>query len=380
MVGNVERRRTGFLFPVAVVVIAGCGESPASGVMVRDSAGIEIIENDVDTTRLAEWRLAEEPSVSIGDATGPADQQLFRVNYARSFPDGRIVVTVGGTEARIYDASGHHLMTIGGEGEGPGEFRFLWDAHPLDDDRVRALGIRNRRVAFFDAVTGELLAERPLVTLWENPDGVEVLEDGRFAGLLRDYSGDPSPPDVYVVVHESDGERSDTVGSFSIPDVTGPGERTYRVFRAPISSGAGGDWVWAGWGGRYEILGHHVGQGLARIVRSELPPQRVNEAMKAVARETAPAPPSAELVFPSHLPFWNKVLVSPSNWLWVRRYASPLEEETRRWDVYDPDGRQVARIEVPGNARLTEVGEDYVLGIFPDELDVERVQRFEVIR
>jgi hypothetical protein len=55
-------------------------------------------------------------------------------------------------------------------------------------------------------------------------------------------------------------------------------------------------------------------------------------------------------------------------------------DEPPRWIVFDSDGRWLGAVEVPPNGRVSEIGADYVLGVWRDELDVERVQMFELIK
>lgn len=148
-----------------------------------------------------------------------------------------------------------------------------------------------------------------------------------------------------------------------------------------FSSAAAGTHVWAGWEGHYEIKRYHADRGLDRIIRSSVPALPVTSDM-----EEAGGPPTAEgsltpdRAYPSHLPYWDKLLASPSGWLWVRRYPSPLETEDNTWDVFDPSGTHTALIRIPMSGRISELGDDYVLGVFRNEFDVERVQRYDIVK
>lgn len=58
--------------------------------------------------------------------------------------------------------------------------------------------------------------------------------------------------------------------------------------------------------------------------------------------------------------------------VWVGTYrADPAAPQL--YHVYDPEGRLLARVTIPGGVEVLEVGADHVLGITRDELDVERV-------
>ena len=88
--------------------------------VVRDSAGIRIIENPppAERSRLG-WRIGPEPTLTIGAVDGEAPYIFAYARAATRLSDGRIVVAdYGSMELRIFDGeSGTHLATRGGVGE-----------------------------------------------------------------------------------------------------------------------------------------------------------------------------------------------------------------------------------------------------------------------
>ena len=108
--------------------------------MVRDSAGIRIVEN---TTPLwqegEEWHLSPEPVVDIGGGD-VEENQLFRVAGALRLSDGRIVVGNGGThELRFYTGDGAFVRSVGRRSDGPGEFQDLRWVRRLRGDSLIAI-------------------------------------------------------------------------------------------------------------------------------------------------------------------------------------------------------------------------------------------------
>ena len=86
-----------------------------------DSADIRITENarPPEDSRLP-WRIGPEPTVSIGEHDGEEPYMLHWVGSVARLSDGRIMVgNHGSSEVRMFDASGNHLVSWGGEGEGP---------------------------------------------------------------------------------------------------------------------------------------------------------------------------------------------------------------------------------------------------------------------
>jgi hypothetical protein len=87
----------------------------------RDSAGVTIVENTRPTWQAGDsWLVPETARVTIGVIGGDPAYELFRPRAAFRLSDGRIVIANSGTqELRYYDASGRHVMSVGGRGGGP---------------------------------------------------------------------------------------------------------------------------------------------------------------------------------------------------------------------------------------------------------------------
>lgn len=378
----------------ALLTVLSCGTGAVacdaardvgSGVSVVDSAGVEIVTNPwTGDWEVPEWTLAEEPEFSVGDPAPSPEYELHRVYYARSFPDGRVLVSMNLTECRVFSPEGEHLLTFGREGEGPGEFQFLWDAHPVGDSLIRTLGIGNRRTGLFDAHTGELISEGPLHG-FSNPNGAVPLWDGTWAGLVRgELDEDPGTPEGFVVRFSLDGATADTIGPVfaAVPYryIQPPGAPV-PMFQGSIRSTAAGDHMWAGCQGEYAIRRWRSDGVVDRIVRLDYAGEpvtaQVRDSVTGVQPQVSEGGAPRQLDFPERFPPWNKLLATDSGWLWVRRNRTPFED-FMVYDIFDPEGRHAAYIRIPADARLSEVGDDHVLGVFSGTFDIEVVSRYRI--
>lgn len=350
-----------------MALLSGCSAEVQPRFTVADSAGVRVATNRA--LPVPEWRLDTVPSVSIGSEDSP-EHTLYKVYSARSFSDGRIVIAMALSEIRIFDPEGNHLISIGREGDGPGEFRFLWDVHPLDDERIRAFDIGRRRTMVFDANSGALLSETPLQARFDTPNGAAPLYGDRYSGVLTNagYSK------AFVTVASNGGDQAaDTLGTLDGADdidlVASPRPRLLPLY----SSTSAGVRVWAGWWGEYEVKRWDEGD-LELIVRFELPPVSIDDQLREHLG------PDAKPVL-DRVPYWNKLLATADGWLWVRRYRNPVQSDPwNTWDVFNPRGRRVAMIRTPSDAVIKEVHDDHVLGVFRDEWDIEIVQRRRILR
>jgi hypothetical protein len=73
---------------------------------------------------------------------------------------------------------------------------------------------------------------------------------------------------------------------------------------------------------------------------------------------------------PDRKPAYGGILADRSGNLWVGDWAV-YPNTPEGWTVIDPSGRWLGRVELPGDLYPSAIGEDWVLGVTTDELDVE---------
>jgi hypothetical protein len=108
----------------------------------------------------------------------------------------------------------------------------------------------------------------------------------------------------------------------------------------------------------------------AAMLDQELPPQ-LRPTMEAMANS-----------IPTRRPAYSGLAVDPSGCVWVQEFTLNVadSQQPRRWLVFDPSGSWMGAVELPANFDLFQVGEDYVLGRFRDEMDVETIRLLRLLR
>lgn len=97
------------------------------------------------------WGLSAEPIVSIGETHGPLPYVFGNIGDATVLSDGRLVISDNqSSEVRFYDPRGRHLVTVGREGEGPGEFDLVSGLVRMPGDTVVVIDPQLQRVSIID--------------------------------------------------------------------------------------------------------------------------------------------------------------------------------------------------------------------------------------
>lgn len=404
-----------FLIPFAFACQPDRQDASTLQIGISDSAGIRIIENPrpPEGSRL-EWRIGPEPVVSIGEMEGDEPYLLHEVSSFFRMPDGRIVVANRGTEeVRVFDPFGTHLATLGGKGEGPGEFWTLGEVEPWPGDSILAWDFRDFGISIFDAGGNygrtfflQSGADHPR----DGPTPGATRADGTIFSVDELWYGvhgiDPASPvtadSARVEIWDGEGERLGDLGYLLDEEISlirgSRGHREYvpDVYSGEFATTPWGDLVVAGPNKPYEIRAFRTDGTLARIVRLEHEPRAPTEADRQIylermagggviePRTGLPLPEAVvqdrrqffELVpLAEHLPAFSAILTDETGYLWVREYDAPHDERPAPlWTVFDPDGRVLGFVETPVGLEIQQIGEDYILGLIEDEFGVEFVQ------
>lgn len=378
---------------------------PDPGFSVQDSAGVTVVltKGPFATAPLA-WQVDSVPDLVIGAGRTPEDQ-LFRVSGVWRLPgNGVAVVNAGSQELRLYDQEGRLRTRVGGRGRGPGEFEepvlvpaattdslYIWDTALR---RLQALapdghGPRSLQLTAWPTGAGTrppkgVLGSHVLV----ERAGVWTQAYGQTAGAKedpRDYlwydtdAGTATPVALFTVVRNYIQLRPGRPSAMSgIPFASHPAV-------TPSASG-----VFITEGRRWEVREYDLEASVLRILRVALPGRPVTRAILA-ARIDADAAASrsgsrefweslySEMPIPDTLPSFQSLHVDPLGWLWAEVYSwdrgAPVE-----WMLFDPVGVARGTVRTPPGLRVSCIGEDYVLGVWMDEMGVEQVRRHRVRR
>jgi hypothetical protein len=86
-----------------------------------------------------------------------------------------------------------------------------------------------------------------------------------------------------------------------------------------------------------------------------------------------------EMPFPATMPAYSGFAIDAEGNLWVNEYRRPGDDQPR-WSVFDAEGRWLGQLALPPRFTVYEIGSDYVLGRRTDDLDVERVELYELTK
>jgi hypothetical protein len=409
---------------LAAVGLAACGSEAGSAgaVVVTDSAGVRIVVNpDASFDDAGEpWLVGDTPSVVIGDVAGDEAVLFDRVMGIDRLGDGRwVVADMGSSQVRWYDPGGTPLLSAGGRGEGPQEFRQVMGMRRLQGDTLVIDDARTRLHIMHDgAFLGFLEGDSPV---GERTELTGVLGDGTPVAItLPAFPQRISEPQTLArSFHRAtllrEGERGfrlqvrDTIGTWDETRyVPGWNESTTAIrFDGRRLFALQGDGLVVADPMKFEFQFVSPDGELRTVARAEWTPRPITEADIARERDAyinqggeGGSEVSPQLLrqrtdiadswrFADHMPGFSELMVDRLDHVWVREYV-PSEPtvglwvrapvDPVRWLIFAPDGALVARVETPARFRPSVIGEDFIAGLYYDAFEVEHVHSYPLRR
>ncbi|TVP77627.1 MAG: 6-bladed beta-propeller [Gemmatimonadales bacterium] len=394
------------LLAPAALLVASC--SSDGGAVMAEGVVVDTLANGaVHVTTPAEglweltdaqpWRLVEDLRIGQVDGEGP---EVFG-SVRNVIPDslGRIwVMDSQAHELRVFDPEGAFVQTVGGMGEGPGEFIGNSCAFPGPPGEIWVEDAR-RRWQRFD-LEGDLIESHPVTNnlgcgnrQW-TPDGrfLVVLTEGSMMDGTRQtfflsntfseegelVPGDTiSPPELTfehdILWTETDGIRR--IGS-SIP----------FAHRPRWVLGPSGDFFVADEPGAYKIRRQSLAGDTLLVMERSFVPVPVSEderaeAIDAFVLEGFTAEPSfSEGDVPTVHPPFDRFFIDGDGTVWVN---SQRENGETALDVFSADGHYLGSAQVPDDFDrmwIHHVKGDHMYGRATDDLDVSYAVRLFIER
>ena len=377
---NLNRGRDGGCFVVAglVFLLAGCGVDDGGGGPVQSSATIE---------RGA--RIDSIPLLTIGD--DPEDP-LYRVIGAVLVGDTLIVAQASSMTLRFYDRrTGELLRSVGGPGEGPGEYEGLSSLQRVGD-RLYTFDRQAYRMTVLD-LSGTLVRTVSIEPwgVYNFPDLAGVFPDGSLLVSARfwDWANTAKSPmirrDVMVLGrYDANGVFLDSLGTYL------GGE--YYV--APY--GNGGERIRGGLSFVRWSRAGMVGDGYY-ILDNKDPMIPVFDTAGNLLHEAGPdTPPEPVSItgedrdefsdiddidsddLPLFYPFYSGS-AAVGGALWVRHYGDLERDGRLEWSVYSHEGDPIGRVTSAEALRVLAVDGDLAVMVRRDEMNVETVELRRIV-
>jgi hypothetical protein len=338
-----------------------------------------------------ERTLIFEEDLTIGVREGDENYMFGERVYFNVDEDGNIFVT-DWDRKRIqkYGPDGKYLLTIGREGQGPGEFRNVWEPEFDKDGNLYVIDISQKRISFFSR-DGRYIRQIgfPAInvssSLYMNSQGHFLLavddikeegeEGSRWETVVGLYDNQFQPLETF---HRENHEMKSPGGrgEDSLAQSLAASMSDTAFKPSPHYLLAPNDEIFFGFSDAYEIRVYSPQGKLARIIRKDYDPAPVTAQDKEQFENLQKAkflrflPPRAEnakkkalelIRYPKYKPAYQDFTVADNGWLFV--IVDSQGNEATMLDVFDAQGHYIARTKaaIPSEMLRLKKGKAYAI-------------------
>lgn len=370
---------------VGLLIITGCGAGPEPEALVRDSAGVRIVENRVPAG--PELVVEATAAISIGPDAAGGVEFISPISAVR-LDDGRIVAAGWAmTELQLFDSTGQWLRTLGRQGSGPAEFEALGLVYPDSLGGVIVFEPGSQRVHRWSSAMeflqlSLLTSPEARPTAWVSG----AFSDGTLLLATRTPHAAGSSEFLEQGTrslfrgHESGGTWDSLISFPDRPSVRSPRDPRWSagtpLFTAGPSFALRGRRIAFTTGDRFEVQIRDARGTLRQVVRKEASERvisaaefsRVLSATVAAIQEDRRSAMESRLRETSKSrirPAVSGVWLDPDGRVWATFGDSALGERPTA-SVFDSLGKWEADAELPAGFRILQVDRDGLLGMVRD--------------
>ena len=341
---------------------------------VKTESGVTIITNGrrPSPPQGAPTKLVFEEVYTVGGGDSP-DASFVSASALDVLPDGTVyVVDTKDSRVKVFDAEGRFLRVFGRQGQGPGEMNRPTGILVTPDKEILVEDILNRRLAIF-ALDGtfrrHISTAKALGLSGIQMDGrglivagsMGLAEGGKMALEVKTYDAEFNPK-VRLGSFEMQITAQTKVNPFSAMDLL------YTLGREGL--------IYLGSAKAYEIRIVSAEGRLLKTIGRDYDPVPVTQADKDEMLKTLGGLPGVNLKdmiqFPDVYPPFSSFVLDGEGRLLVKTFEKGQAKKEFYWDVFDADGRYIARVPIVHDIQLWQDGKAY---FFVEDEDGYRVLR-----
>ncbi|MCY4674719.1 MAG: 6-bladed beta-propeller [Bacteroidetes bacterium] len=310
--------------------------------------------------RVEEAEIAFTEILRLGEDTDENAYLFGRiVDLAVDSKDRILIADHQPPSVAVFSVDGEWLGSVGGVGEGPGEYVSVGDVDVGPSDSVYVMDWEKRILRVYDPT--DFTYVRQIRFPYDRDDGgavtsvVGVSDHGPImrygTGIRPENVG--KPRHSYVFLTSWAGERIRELACLPSlemyvrlsPD-RGPVVQTIKFARYPVFRLSASQLLYSGWNAEIDILVTSLAGDTVRTIRWPHDPV-------PLTRDDIPARLDAEArkMYPEFKPAYRSFVIDDQDNIWIKDYVEAPASEAR-WQVLDPEGRMIGQVLLPRTLTL----------------------------
>jgi len=322
-------------FLSAFLILASCGKQHSEWKgTIEEINGVTVVKNPKEPIH-AEDIFSLEEELSIGEVEGREEYMFAGIRSMVVDDAGRIyVLDRKDPHLRVFDRNGAYIKTIGRKGQGPGEFTIPLSISITRQNELIVDDLRSR-LAFF-SLEGEFKKNIQVATI--GLLGIDIDSEGNLYGI--NIVREEENPRYELKKFDSELNYLHSLGSSPLPSASRDG---FNPFGGIISFRIDNhDQVICGYPENYEINIFDKKGNLKRKIIKDYDPVEITE--EEIKETTEGMPPEIKVSIPKYHSAYEWFTADEGGRIFVMTNERVEEGEGYYYDVFDPEGKFIAKI------------------------------------
>lgn len=356
-----------FLCFSILVLYASCGPPEEKwGGTIEEVDAVIVVKNPKEPIH-GENAFSINEELSIGEAEGEkeymfSDIYMVAVNEAEDI----YVLDITEKHVKVFDRNGKYIKTISQPGQGPGELHIPRSLQCTPQSELMVGDIN--RLSFF-TLDGDFIKSIPTAKM-------------RFIGAKMDLAGNMIGIDITFgkeakyVLKKFDSELNNlcTFDSGPTPNFSREGFNPFfPAFRWAMKNDSE---IVCGYPIKYEVKILDIKGNLIRKIIKDYSPLEVTQADIEESKEGHPPEILERLSPPKHFPAFRRIMADDEGRIFVCTWERTADRRGYYWDVFDQEGKYIAKIPLKSRPRLW--GKSKLYSIEEDEEGYQVVKRYAI--
>ena len=353
-------------FSVFILLVSFGGQKEDWKGTIEKENGIIVVKNPKKPIYSENvFSLAEE--LSIGKAERREEYIFSQIRSIAVDEKERIyVLDTKEAHVKVFDKNGDYIKTMGRKGQGPGEMSLPFSICITSQNEIMVQDLNNRRIMFYslDGNFIKSLSTAKIVIVGSNIDS-----KGNIIGIVS-VSG-PDKQNIELQKFDSGLSYLYSFGSFSLPSRSS----TFNPFMPELCWAVSkDDNVICGYPENYEFkLFNPEGKVIRKVIKDYKPVKITQEEIEK-RKKRLPGP--MKLDTPQYHSAYQDLTIDEVNRIFVQTWENAENEEGYYYDVFDSEGRFIAKVHLKFPPRIWQRNKLY--SIEEDENGFQMVKRYKV--
>jgi len=315
---------------------------------IEEKEGVVIVRNPKEPI-YDESVFSLEPELSIGNQPAQSESAFSEIGNVIVDREGRIYVSdPKEVQIKVFDNNGAYLRTIGRRGQGPGELEAVTGLQIMDNGELAIFDMNTRRITFYTP-EGKFLR----VLLTDKIPATRLQLDAKRNFIASTYLLENLKAITEIKIF------GDNQNFLQVLDTSEPAN-IFNPF-LPYT-----DWrlaengnLYLGYNKNYEIAIFNSEWQLTKKILKDYDPIEISSEEKQEALKKFHYPKNVKI--PRFHPAFSGFVVDDQGLIYVKTWNRAKGANAFYYDVFDPEGRYVAKIPLNWSLQICKGGRMYII-------------------